>query len=73
MNSDWDMVPHQRNQEPSSPEVNSEVIIFSVIWYSHYEEMFGMISRHLVCMVDTYTPCTLSTQDINIKIPPELY
>jgi len=37
------------------------------------EEMFGMVSRYLVSMVVTCRPRTLSTWDINIEVPPELY
>ena len=37
------------------------------------EEMFGMVSRYLVSMVVTCRPRTLSTRDINIEVPPELY
>ena len=73
MNSDWNMVPHERNQELSSPEVNGGAIIFRVKQCSHYEEMFGIDSRYLVSMVDTCRPRTLSTRDTNIKLPPELY
>ena len=53
MNSNWDVVPHQRNQELSSPEVNSAAIMFWVKERSHYEKMFGMVCRYLVSMVDT--------------------
>jgi len=71
--SDWDVMPHQRNQELSSPEANGGAIIFRVKQCSHYEEMIGMVSRYLVSMVDTCRLGTLSTQDINIEVPPELY
>jgi len=37
------------------------------------EQMFGMVSRYLVSMVVTSRPPTLSTQDINIEVPSELY
>ena len=37
------------------------------------EEMFGMVSRYLVSMVNTCRPRTLLTRDINIEVPPELY
>ena len=37
------------------------------------EEMFGMVSRYLASMVVTCRPRTLSTRDINIEVPPELY
>jgi len=37
------------------------------------EEMFEMVSRYLVSMVVTCRPRTLSTRDINIEVPPELY
>ena len=73
MNSYWDIVPHQRNQELSSPEVNSGAIIFSVQQCSHYEEMLRIDSRYLVSMVDTFRPRTLSTREINIEVPPKLY
>jgi len=73
VNSNWDMVPYQRNQEHSSPEVNGGATVFRVKRCSHYEEMFGMVSRYLVSMVDTCRPCTLSMRDINIEVPPELY
>jgi len=73
VHSDWDVVPHQRDQELSSLEVNSGALIFRVIQCSHYEEMFGMVSWYLVSMVDTCRPGTLSTRDINIKVPSELY
>jgi len=66
-------VPHQRNQELSSPEVNCEAILFRVKWCSYYEEMFGMVSRYVVNMVDTCRPRTPSSQDINIEVPPEVY
>ena len=59
MNSDWDVMPHWRNQEPPSLEMNSGAIIFRVKLCSHYEEMLGMVSRHLVNMVDTCRLCTL--------------
>jgi len=32
-----------------------------------------MVSRYLVSMVVTCRPRTLSTWDINIEVPPELY
>jgi len=74
VNSDWDVVPHQRNQKRSSLKLNSRVILFMVKRCSHYEAIFEMASRYyLVSMVDTCRPCTLSTQDINIKVPPKLY
>ena len=73
MNSDWDVVPHQRNQELSSPEVNGGVIIFTVKQCLHYEEKFGIVSRYLVSMVDACRPGTLLTRDINIEVPPERY
>jgi len=66
------VVLHQRNQELASPEVNGGAIIFRVKRCSHYEEMFGMVSRYLVSMVNTCRPRTLSTRDINIKVPSEL-
>jgi len=37
------------------------------------EEMSRMVSRYLVSMVVTSRPRTLSTRDINIEVPPELY
>jgi len=60
VNSHWDVVPHwyQRNQELFSLEVNDKTIIFSVKQCSHYEEIFRMVSRYLVRMVD---PCRLHT------------
>jgi len=67
------MVPQQRNQELSSPEVNGAAIIFRVKQCSHYEKMLGMVSRYLVSIVNTYRPCTLLTRDINIEVPHELY
>ena len=73
MNSDWDVVLHQRYQELSSPYLNGGAIIFRVKRCSHHEEMFGMVSRYLVSMVDTCRPRTLLMRDINIKVPPELY
>ena len=66
-------MPHPRNEEPSSQEVNGGAIIFRVKQCSHYEEMFGIVSRYLVSMVDTCGPRTLSTWDINIEVPSELY
>ena len=73
MNSDWDMVPHQRNQELFSLEVNGGAIIFRIKRCSHYKEMFGVVSKYLVSMVNTCRPHPPSTCDINIKLPPELY
>ena len=73
MNSDWDVVPQQRNQERSSPEVNSRAILFRAKWCSDYQEMFGMVSRYLVSMVDACKLYILSTRDINIEVPLELY
>jgi len=73
VNSDWDVVPHQRNQELSSPEFNGGAVIFRVKRCSHYEEMFEMLTRYLISIVDTCTPRTLLTRDINIEVPPELY
>jgi len=73
VHSDWDVVPHQRDQPLSSLDVNSGALIFRVKQCSHYEKMFGMVSRYLVSMVDTCRPRTLSMQDINIKVPSELY
>ena len=73
MNSDWNVVPHQRNQELSSPDVNGGARLFRVKRCSHYSEMFGMVSRYLVSMVVTCRPSSLSTRDINIQVPPELY
>ena len=66
------MVPHRRNGSLSSPEVNSGAIRFRVNWFSHHEEMFGMVSRYVVSMVDTWRPRTLSTRDINIEVPISL-
>jgi len=37
------------------------------------EEMLGIVSRYLVSMIVTCRPRTLSTRDINIEVPPELY
>jgi len=71
--SDWDVVAHQRDQELSTLEVNSGVLIFRVKHGAHYEEMFGIVCRYLVSMVDTCRPRTLSTRDINIKVPSELH
>jgi len=73
VNSDWDVVPCQRNLGLSSREVNGRAIIFRVKWCSHYEEMFGMVSTYLVSMVDTCRLHTLSTRDVNIEVPPGLY
>ena len=73
MNSDWDVVQHQRNQEHSSPEVNGAGIICRVKQCSHYETMFGMVIRYLVSMEDTCRLCTLTMWDINIDVPHELY
>jgi len=73
VNSYWDVVPHERNQQPSSQEVNGGAIIFRVKQCSQYEEMFGTLSRYLVSIVDTCRPRTLSTRDINIEVPPVLY
>jgi len=56
VNSDWDMVPHQRSQELSSPIVNCVVIIFRLKLCSHYEKMFAMVSRYLVSMIDACGP-----------------
>jgi len=56
VNSDWEMVPHQRNQELSSLMVNCGVIIFRLKLCSHYEKMFEMVSRYLVSMVNTCGP-----------------
>jgi len=73
VNSYWDVVLHQSNQELSSSEVNGGAIIFMVKQCSHYKAMFGIASRYLVSKVDTCRPRTLSTRDINIEVPPELY
>ena len=70
MNTDWDVVPNQENQDLSSPEDNGGVIIFRVKRCSYYEEMFRMVGRYLVSMVDTCRPCSLATGDINIEVPP---
>jgi len=59
VNSDWDLVPCQKNQELSSPAVNGKVIIFSVKQCVHYEEMFRMVRRYLVTMGDSCWPHTL--------------
>jgi len=67
------VVPHQRNQELSSLEVNGGAIIFRVKKCSHYEEMFGIVSRYLVSIEDTCRPGTLSMREINIEVSPELY
>jgi len=56
VNSDWDMVPHLRNQELFNPIVNCGVIIFRLKLCSHHEKMFEMVSRYLVSMVDTCGP-----------------
>jgi len=37
------------------------------------EERSGMVSRYLFSMEVTCRPRTLSTRDINIEVPPELY
>jgi len=71
--SDWDVMPHQRNQECSSPGVNDGAILFRVKRCSHYEKIFGMVSRYLVSMVDACKPGTLLTWNINIEVPLELY
>ena len=73
MNSDLDMVPHQSNLAISSLEVNGGAIIFMFKRFSHYDEIFRMVSRDSVSMVDTCSPRTLSRRDLNIKVPPELY
>jgi len=67
------MVPHQRNQELSSLEVKwwGDIILGQKVFA--LEEMFGMVSRYLVSMVVTCRPRTLSTWDINIEVPLELY
>ena len=73
VNSDWNVVPHQRNQEHSKSgsqwwrDIIQGQKVFSVA------EMFGMVSRYLVSMVVTCRPRTLSTRDINIEVAPELY
>ena len=73
MNSYWDVVLHQKDQELSSPEVNRGAIIFMVKRCSHYEAMFRIASRYLVSKVDSCRPRTLLTRDIKIELPPELY
>ena len=73
MNSYWDVIPHKRNQELSSPEVNGATIILSVKQGSHCHQVFEMGSRYLVCMVDTFRLCSLLMGDINIQEPSELY
>ena len=57
VNSDWDVMPHQRNQELSSPQVTRGAIII-IRQCAQYKEMFGIICRYLVSMVDT---CRLGT------------
>jgi len=37
------------------------------------EEMLEIVSRYLVSMVVTCRLRTLSTREINIEVPPELY
>jgi len=59
VNSDWDVVPYQKNQERTSPEVNTGAILFMVKQCSHYEEILGMVSRYLVSIVNTCRPRTL--------------
>jgi len=39
VNSDWDVVPHERNLELSNPEGNGGAIIFRVKRCSHSEAM----------------------------------
>ena len=73
MNSNWNVVPHQRNQELSSSDVNGGMILFRVKRCSHYAKMLEIVSRYLVSMVVTCRPRTISTRDINIEVPPELY
>ena len=75
MNSYWDIVPvlYQRIRELSSPEVNGGGIIFRVKHCSHNEEMFRIVIRYLVSMVDSYRLRTLSTRNINIEVPLVLH
>ena len=73
MNSDWDVVPHQRNLELSSSEVNGGAIIFWVKRCSHKAGMCKIVSRRLVSMGNTCRQRTPSMRDINIEVPPELY
>jgi len=53
VNSDWNVVLHQRNQDLSNSEVNAGAIIFIVERCWHYEKIFGIVSRDLVSIVDT--------------------
>ena len=73
MNSDWDVVPHQRNLELSSSEVNGGTMMFRVKQCFYHEERFELVSRYLVSMINTGRPRTLLIRDINIKVPLELY
>ena len=73
MNSDSHVVAHQRNHELSSQEVNRGACIFQVKQYLRNKAMLGMIGRYLVSMEDTCWWHILSSQDINIKVPLELY
>ena len=64
MNSDWDVVPYQKNKGLSSREVNCGAMIFRVIECLHYAEMFEIVSRYLVSMEDACRQCTLYQQKI---------
>jgi len=73
VNSDWNVVPHERNPELSSLEVKWWGDIIQGQKGFALEEMFGMVGRYLVSMVVTCRLRTLSTRDINIEVPLELY
>ena len=73
VNSAGEVVPHQRNQERSSPQVNSGAIVFRLKWCLHYEKMFWMTSTYLVSMGNTCRTHILLMRDINIEVPSELY
>jgi len=73
VNSNWDVVPYQKNQKLSSREVNGGTMIFRVMECSYYAEMLGMVSRYLVSMEDACRQRTLLMRNINIEVPSELY
>ena len=71
--SDWCVKTRQRNRKSSNSEVEGGAIIFRVKRCSHCSEAYEMVSRYWVSMVVRCSPRLLSTRDINIEVPPELY
>ena len=60
-------------KELSSPEVNSGASMFRVKRCSHCWKDCKIVSRYTVSMVVRCSPRLVSTRDINIEVPPELY